>query len=301
MIRKYIYFSLFFLALSLSVKNVSAFTCGVDTVSRDELTYGTVAGADGNCWLDRNLGATRKATAYNDTQAYGWLFQWGRGADGHQIRTSATTNVRSYLIVPSHGFFIVVSNLLYNWTTSSGALWNGVNGIGNPCPIGWRIPTQSELSVMAVREGITNVSSAYASSLKMTAAGTRGLSDGALGVVGTYGVYWSSDFRKGFLFNSSAVNRNYEDYLATGLSVRCIKDTSVTSPNLTTQSVTDITPIQAMLTASLIATGGDDPVRSIQLTTISNNYSAPSECTAGTGSTGTYSCTLSNLTPNTTE
>ena len=57
----------------------------------DGLTYGTVTGEDGRIWLDRNLGATQVATAYNDTASYGHLYQWGRYADGHQIRTSSVT------------------------------------------------------------------------------------------------------------------------------------------------------------------------------------------------------------------
>ena len=33
--------------------------------------------------MDRNLGASRAANAKNDYQAYGCLYQWGRGNDGH--------------------------------------------------------------------------------------------------------------------------------------------------------------------------------------------------------------------------
>ena len=39
-------------------------------------------------WLDRNLGATQVATSFNDAASYGDLYQWGRSADGHQLRTS---------------------------------------------------------------------------------------------------------------------------------------------------------------------------------------------------------------------
>jgi hypothetical protein len=42
-------------------------------------TYGIITSpVTGRKWLDRNLGATRVATAFNDRQAYGHLFQWGR-------------------------------------------------------------------------------------------------------------------------------------------------------------------------------------------------------------------------------
>jgi len=39
------------------------------------VTYGTVS-HNGMCWMDRNLGASGVATAYNDSNAYGDLFQW---------------------------------------------------------------------------------------------------------------------------------------------------------------------------------------------------------------------------------
>jgi hypothetical protein len=44
----------------------------------------------GKTWMDRNLGATQVATSSTDAAAYGDLYQWGRRADGHQCRTSAT-------------------------------------------------------------------------------------------------------------------------------------------------------------------------------------------------------------------
>src|SRR5687767_462877 len=46
-------------------------------------------------WLDRNLGASRAATFFNDSLAAGDLFQWGRLDDGHQERTSDTTHILS--------------------------------------------------------------------------------------------------------------------------------------------------------------------------------------------------------------
>ena len=100
-------------------------------------------GADGKCWLDRNLGATQKATAYNDTQAYGWYFQWGRDVDGHQIPTSGFTAINSSSDSPGHADFITESLSASNdWRIpQNNNLWQGVNGINNPCPTGFRLPT----------------------------------------------------------------------------------------------------------------------------------------------------------------
>ena len=60
--------------------------------------YGTVVNpVTGKVWLDRNLGATQVATSCTDADSYGDLYQWGRAADGHQVRTllSATQNTQA--------------------------------------------------------------------------------------------------------------------------------------------------------------------------------------------------------------
>ena len=49
----------------------------------------------GDILIDRNLGASQVATSSTDADAYGDLYQWGRGTDGHQIRTSGTTSTLS--------------------------------------------------------------------------------------------------------------------------------------------------------------------------------------------------------------
>ena len=53
--------------------------------THDGIEYGTVLADDGYCWLDRNLGVTvepSELTSANDSDGRGWLFQWGRKADG---------------------------------------------------------------------------------------------------------------------------------------------------------------------------------------------------------------------------
>jgi hypothetical protein len=42
--------------------------------------------------MDRNLGASQVATSSTDPASYGDLYQWGRPADGHQIRTYGRFN-----------------------------------------------------------------------------------------------------------------------------------------------------------------------------------------------------------------
>ena len=80
-----------------------------------QVTYGTVNSTSSKCWLDRNLGASQVATAYNDANAYGDLFQWGRLDDQHQTRTSATTTTLSSSDDPGHSNFILAPSSPYDW------------------------------------------------------------------------------------------------------------------------------------------------------------------------------------------
>ena len=89
-----------------------------ETIVIEGLTYGYVYNSTTNkIWLDRNLGATQVATSSTDTDAYGWLYQWGRLTDGHQIRTSTTTAILSSTDVPLTDDFITVAIAPFDWRT----------------------------------------------------------------------------------------------------------------------------------------------------------------------------------------
>ena len=93
-----------------TINTTPAFTCGTSTVtgrSPDATIYQTVMGADGKCWLKSNLGTANVATSSADSTAYGWLYQWGRLTDGHQIRTSAVLSTQSTGDIPGHADFII--------------------------------------------------------------------------------------------------------------------------------------------------------------------------------------------------
>ena len=199
-------------------------TCGQSCVF-DGLTYGTVTADDGKCWLDRNLGATQAAVSSTDTNAYGYYYQWGRLTDGHQIPTSGTTVTQSSGDVPGHANFIKGSA---DWrSTKNDNLWQGVNGINNPCSTGWRLPTSAEWSTLVTAEGITNIATAYSSSLKLTVAGIRGYLD-TFSDQGSFGYYWSSspDTINAFnlYFSDVIVNASNDHQRASGMPVRCVRD-----------------------------------------------------------------------------
>ncbi len=208
---------------------VPPFVCGDTVIGQDGLEYGTVLAADGNCWLDRNLGATRVATGYDDSQSYGDYYQWGRLRDGHEKSNSGTTSTRSSIDVPGHGNFITSSSSPYDWRSpQNNNLWQGVDGVNNVCPAGFRLPTSAEWSTLVSAENITNRRAAYASSLKLPAAGARSRSSGGIYAVESDGYYWSSPVSGtnacNLNFDASYVYPTTTNYRANGYSVRCIKD-----------------------------------------------------------------------------
>ena len=183
----------------------------------------------GKTWMDRNLGATQVATSSTDAASYGDLYQWGRGTDGHQIRTSGTTATLSTTDIPGHGDFIA-SGIVgsFNWRSPPNTnLWQGVNGVNNPCPSGYRLPTETELNEERLSWSSNNAAGAFASPLKLPMAGYRGLNDGSLFNVGTNGDYWSSTVSGGLsrslFFNSGSADMSVRGR-ALGISVRCLKD-----------------------------------------------------------------------------
>ena len=209
---------------------VSPFVCGTDSVTftynGSQVTYGTVLSSTGKCWLDRNLGASRVAQSSTDSSAYGDLFQWGRLDDGHQIRTSGVQAGPMGSITPG-AKFITVQSSPYDWLSpQNDNLWQGVNGINNPCPQGWRIPTETELDNERLKFPTQNSAGAFNSVLKLTLGGWRTYSDGALGNVGSYGSYWSSSvngsdiYRLRIYSSDVIIDSKYRGY---GLSVRCVK------------------------------------------------------------------------------
>jgi len=146
---------------------------GVSPVTKSAV-YGSVT-HQGLCWADRNLGADQVATgpADNTLASGGWHWQFNRKQG--ILHTSSNNNTPSWPVTS-----IDENN---NWIAAN-----------DPCHlllgVDWRIPTGAEL--LQLEDGWENYNHAYASPLKMHAAGrvfTGGNSDNARGL---YGLYWSS-------------------------------------------------------------------------------------------------------------
>jgi uncharacterized protein (TIGR02145 family) len=229
------------------------------TYNGKEVIYGIIiSSVTGKKWLDRNLGATRVATAFNDYQAYGDLFQWGRPADGHQLInwTSSTagtpvngiTTTLATSDVPGNNNFIDASSTIDPVTGGGSLDWRSDNNTNRwtttpqgPCPTGWHVPTIAEWMAevsntqsggTATSGGITKANTAY-SLLKLTVSGFRWdyPNAGQLYGAGNYGYYWSTTnkmTRDGFSqssnldFDAANFAQKDDNPKSRAMSVRCV-------------------------------------------------------------------------------
>ena len=116
-----------------------------------------------------------------DADAYGDLYQWGRAADGHESRTSdiydgdANGKPSTYDENGAwDGKFITADIDPSDWLDpQNNNLWQGTSGINNPCPSGYRLPTEAEWEAERQSWSSNNAAGAYASPLKLPVAGYR--------------------------------------------------------------------------------------------------------------------------------
>ena len=214
-------------------------------------------------WLDRNLGASRVPTSRTDSEGYGDLFQWGRLSDGHQDRDAETKDETVDNNNPGHGDFIITSSHPYDWRNpQNNDLWQGVNGINNPSPPGWQIPTEDEIMLEVESWSDKGRNEAYSSTdLKFPTSGWKEMQDGLVNSNGIVARYWTAGIGTGtsarglIILSSDAYCHNL--YRAMGYSVRCVT-TLLEKPTVTTESAFEIKDTSFEISGKMTNSGGMD-------------------------------------------
>jgi hypothetical protein len=220
-------------AVGLTIFNLNTHTLEVFTgfgwkqLSDGISGFNTVVSASGQIWMDRNLGATQVATSSTDADAYGWFYQWGRNSDGHQARDSSTA-AGPVADGDEGSNFITTSSSPHEWlSTLDPTRWNGATkGIHDPCPEGFRVPTETELVNEFLVFSPRSTVGAFAS-LKLVASGRR-IENGSINSEGTSGFYWSTTLdgnnKVKILVINTTNSFTYTAPQSFGLTVRCIKE-----------------------------------------------------------------------------
>lgn len=212
-----------------------------DVITHNSLEYEIITSPiTGKKWLDRNLGASQSCTSLTDIHCYGDYYQWGRLSDGHEKSNSTITSIQVSTILDAGEQFI---RGYLDWTTTDvngtqrAIQWNKVDGTGI-CPIGFRVPTQTELanettgyegneniSIGAVK--VTNNITAFQNFLKFPNSGMRDRFDGLINRQERSGRIWTNSIMGNnslciIFTNDYATWYNY--VRASGFSVRCIEN-----------------------------------------------------------------------------
>ena len=188
----------------------------------------------------------------------GWLFQWGRAADGHHQRNSTNVagpfNDATNVQVPAsnatfYGKFITngAMNTFYDWRTPQYDIaWRHWIDANNPCGAGFRIPSEGEWSSIFDTQATHNIPDAATANtwnwasgyeikpdgttttLFLPAAGYRLSTTAAIPNVGKYGYYWSSTSASSMAYHlyfyANQVSPSAQNSRALGFSVRCVAD-----------------------------------------------------------------------------
>lgn len=269
MINKYIFlFALITTNALVAQNNPAGNTIGdLGTVNftyqNKPVNYQTVRAADGNEWLQQNLGSTNVATSISDESARGDYFQWGRWDDGHQLKNSETTEEYP---IPNNplGLGTGTTQFYINGGTpwagnysgwfanpNQDDTWNAANreeisehnGM-DPCKaIGenWEIPTEIIWDNLMQKENIfpkpagatTNgITRAFESHLKIAGAGAR--KDNSFAFEGQRAYLWTKsssanpNFYRYVYLGTSALSSNGfgGDAKSHGYSLRCVNTTN---------------------------------------------------------------------------
>ena len=190
-------------------------------------------------WMDRNLGASRAGTSSTDFNAYGCLYQWGRGNDGHSSinwtsgtagtpANATTTGTIATTDTPGNATFITTNGRDWRSDGNTGR-WQAGSQINNPCGAGFHVPTQAEFQAEFTNYSITNAATAYTNGpnpgFKFVHSGFRNDSGVIMGQTTETYIYTST---ASGTTNSQAVTLTSVGFVGPnrgfGLALRCIKD-----------------------------------------------------------------------------
>jgi len=118
--------------------------CTVNTSNGGKLTFMAYnLGANPNMTIEEQM--AYKTAGSTDATVYGDLYQWGRRTDGHEKRNSNTTLTKSNTDIPGHSSFILAESDPGDWRNpQNDNLWGSTKTANDPCPSGWRVPTNAE-------------------------------------------------------------------------------------------------------------------------------------------------------------
>jgi uncharacterized protein (TIGR02145 family) len=108
-----------------------------------------------------------------DSEVFGDLYQWGRTGDGHEKRNSGTTTTQyaDPAAAAAGGKFVIGNNNL-DWISNkiddlwgnggdlaaqTNTTYTGSQNVNNPCPPGYRVPTQHEWALLGNDAGGSGV------------------------------------------------------------------------------------------------------------------------------------------------
>jgi uncharacterized protein (TIGR02145 family) len=283
--------------------NDVTFTTSVQVTDADGNTYNTVK-IGTQLWMIENL----KTTKYRD------------GTNIPKITdqtTWANLLTGAYSEYSNDNGNVAVYGRLYNYYAT-------INNL-NLCPTGWHVPTDDEWTVLTnflggesvnaggkLKESGTthwttpNFGATNESGFTALPGGAR-LEDGTFSSNGLYGYWWSTtEFSSTFGWNRLMDYSNERVYrdgnnMKYGMSVRCIQGQGQVLPAVTTTAVTGITTTGAT-SGGNVTSGGNASVttRGVCWSTSTNPTVSLATKTTDASGTGSFTSTLSGLSPSTT-
>jgi uncharacterized protein (TIGR02145 family) len=240
----------------LKIKIQDCRFCGARTITNNWLTFMCYnLGADENMSLEEQT--YYKPRSVTDPAVYGDLYQWGRNGDGHEKRTSPYLPISVDTDTPNSPYFFNSKLYEYDWRTNGNdgnheKRWSDDQKAANdPCPAGWRVPTQKQWASI-FREDRYNTDSpskATANTWTWISRGTNGFmvgdalflpatgfrdkdSSASIKDTGEYGKYWSSTWSNGRIlgnayriqFCKSLIDPANHSYISRGFAVRCVEE-----------------------------------------------------------------------------